>query len=178
MDKKRIAMLVEQDFEDVEVSQPLKELREAGFEITLVGSGSQDSYTGKRHQTTVKPDILAEEVNVRDYDALFIPGGYAPDKMRMHSPMVELVKKFNDANKWIFALCHGPQLLISADVVRGKKVTSWPSVAVDLKNAGGTWVDEPVVVDGRLITSRKPADIPELDKKIVEVLTREPAAVS
>jgi protease I len=114
-------------------------------------------------------------VNVRDYDAIFIPGGYAPDKMRMFTSMVNLVKKFNETGKLIIAICHGPQLLISAGIASGHRLASWPSIAVDLQNAGAIWIDEPVVTDGNIITSRKPDDIPQLIRAVIEALEKVPA---
>jgi protease I len=170
LEGKRIVILVEQDFEDVELMEPLRALKEAGARVTLAGSGSKRVYQGKRGNAEVVADTTADTVNVSDFDALVIPGGYAPDSMRLHQAMIDLVKKAFDAGKLVAAVCHGPQLLISADVVRGRRLTSWPSVAVDLKNAGAIWVDEPVVVGDNLITSRKPADLPVFNKAIIEAL--------
>lgn len=167
---KRIAILAEQDFEDSELSEPLKAMKEAGAKVLVVGSGTQTSYRGKRGRVNISVDTTADKVSAGDFDAIIIPGGYAPDKMRLHPPMVELVKKAHEAGKLIAAICHGPQLLISADIVKGHRVTSWPSVAIDLKNASANWVDEPVVQDGNIITSRKPADIPQFNKAIIEAL--------
>jgi len=167
---KRIAILVEEDFEDSELTEPLRAMKDAGARVAIVGSGSKKSYSGKRGTTTVVVDTTVDKVRVEDFDAVIIPGGYAPDKMRMHQTMVDLVIKAYEAGKIIAAVCHGPQLLISADIVRGRRVTSWPSVAVDLKNAGATWVDEPVVRDGTIITSRKPADLPKFNRAIIEAL--------
>ncbi|MCJ7655277.1 MAG: type 1 glutamine amidotransferase, partial [Dehalococcoidia bacterium] len=133
---KIVAILAEQDFEDSELTEPLKAMKEAGAQVFVVGSGSQASYRGKRGKATIKVDIDADKVRAEDFDAIIIPGGYAPDKMRLHQPMIDLVKRAHDLGKVIAAICHGPQLLISADVVRGRRVTSWPSVAIDLKNAG------------------------------------------
>ena len=169
--RKRILLLVEDDFEDVEVMEPLRAMNEAGIRVILVGSGSKTKYKGKHGSATVDIDINASEIRVEDFDAMIIPGGYAPDKMRMHPEMIDLVRKANDAGKIIAAVCHGPQLLISADIVRGRRLTSWPSIAIDLKNAGANWVDEPVVRDGNLITSRKPADLPKFDMAIVTALS-------
>jgi protease I len=174
---KRIAMLIEQDFEDIEVTEPLKIFKDAGIRVTVVGNGSQIIYVGKQRKAKFKPDITADKIDVQDFDALFIPGGYAPDKMRLHQPMVDVVKKFHNAGKLITALCHGPQLLVSADIVRGHRMTSWPSVAVDLKNAGAEWVDEPVVVDKDFITSRMPEDIPQFTRAVISALERVPAPV-
>ncbi len=167
---KIVAILAEQDFEDSELTEPLKAMKEAGAQVFVVGSGSQPSYRGKRGKATIKVDIDADKVRAEDFDAIIIPGGYAPDKMRLHQPMIDLVKRAHDLGKVIAAICHGPQLLISADVVRGRRVTSWPSVAIDLKNAGANWVDEPIVRDGNLITSRKPSDLLVFNRAIIQAL--------
>jgi protease I len=170
LEGKHIAILVEEGFEDSEFIEPFHALKDAGAGIVIVGSGSKKEYSGKRGNTTVEADVTANQVNPRDFDAVIIPGGYAPGKMRLHQPMIDLVKKAYEAGKIIAAICHGPQLLISADVVKGRRLTSWPSVAVDLKNAGALWLDDPVVIDGNLITSRKPADLPKFNKAIIEAL--------
>ena len=167
---KRIAILAEADFEDAELIEPMRAMKDAGAKVVIVGSGSQESYKGKRATATVKADTTADKVKTEDFDAIIVPGGYAPDKMRLHQPMIDLVKRACDAGKIVAAICHGPQLLISADIVRGRRVTSWPSVAVDLKNAGAIWVDESVVQDGNIITSRKPADLPRFNKAIIKAL--------
>jgi protease I len=170
LEGKRIAILVEEDFEDSELAEPLRAMKDAGARVVIVGSGSKPSYKGKHSRARITADTTADRVKAEDFDAIIVPGGYAPDKMRLHQPMIDLVRKAYDAGKVIAAVCHGPQLLISADIVRGRRVTSWPSVAVDLKNAGANWVDEPVVRDGNIITSRKPADLPRFDKAIIEAL--------
>jgi protease I len=167
---KRVAILAEEDFEDIELSEPLRAMKDAGARVVIVGSGSKPSYTGKRGNAKVTVDITADKAQAEDFDAIIVPGGYAPDKMRLHSSMINLVQKAYEMGKIVAAVCHGPQLLISADIVRGRRVTSWPSIAIDLKNAGATWVDQPVVQDGNLITSRKPADLPKFNKAIIEAL--------
>jgi protease I len=167
---KIVAILAEQDFEDSELMEPLKAMKEAGAQVFVVGSGSQPRYRGKRGKATIKVDIDADKVRAEDFDAIIIPGGYAPDKMRLHQPMIDLVKRAHDLGKVVAAICHGPQLLISADIVRGRRVTSWPSVAIDLKNAGANWVDEPIVRDGNLITSRKPSDLLVFNRAIIQAL--------
>lgn len=169
-DTKRIAILAEQDFEDEELTEPLRAMKAAGARVMVIGSGSQKSYKGKRGVAEVKVDADADQVRADYFDALIIPGGYAPDRMRLHKPMIDLVRKAIDSNKLVAAICHGPQLLISADAVRGRRVTSWPSIAIDLKNAGALWVDEAVVRDGNVITSRQPADLPEFNAAIVLAL--------
>jgi protease I len=170
LEGKRIAILAEEDFEDLELIEPLKAMKEAGAKVVIIGSGSKPSYKGKRGAVIMRVDIIADKARAEDFDAIIIPGGYAPDKMRLHQPMIDLVRKAHDLGKVVAGVCHGPQLLISADIVRGRRVTSWPSVAVDLKNAGADWVDEPVVRDGNLITARKPADLPRFNKAIIEAL--------
>lgn len=167
---KRIAILAEDDFEDSELTEPLRAMKDADASVLIVGSGSKRSYKGKRGSTEVTADKTADKVEASQFDAIIIPGGYAPDKMRLHQPMIDLVRKAHTDGKIIAAVCHGPQLLISADIVKGRRVTSWPSVAIDLRNAGAIWVDEAVVKDGNIITSRRPADLPKFNKAIIEAL--------
>ena len=168
---KRIAILVEEDFEDFELTEPLRAMKNAGAKVVIIGNGLKQTYKGKRGSAWITADTTADRVKADDFDAIIVPGGYAPDKMRLHKSMVDLVRKAYDGGKVIAAICHGPQLLITADIVRGRRVTSWPSVAVDLKNAGADWVDEPVVKDGNIITSRRPADLPKFNKAIINALT-------
>jgi len=170
LEGKRVAVLIEEGFEDSELVEPLRALRDASARVVVVGSGSKASYRGKRGTATVPVDTTAGEVRADDFDAVIVPGGHAPDRMRMYEPMIDLVRRAVEAGKVVGAICHGPQLLISADVVRGRRVTSWPSVAVDLRNAGAEWVDEAVVQDGNVITSRKPADLPKFNKAIIRAL--------
>jgi protease I len=170
LEGKRIAILAEEDFEDSELMEPLRTMKDAGARVVIVGTGSKASYKGKRGTAEVTVDTTADKIKVDEFDAIIVPGGYAPDKMRLHQPMVDLVREAHNKGKIIAAVCHGPQLLISADIVRGRRMTSWPSVAVDLKNAGATWIDEPVVRDGNIITARKPADLPKFNKVIINAL--------
>lgn len=167
---KKIAILVEEGFEDSELIEPLRAMKNAGARVLIVGSGSRETYRGKRGKATARVDTTADRVSAEDFDAIIVPGGYAADKMRSHQAMVELVRKAYHLGKVIAAICHGPQLLISAEIVKGHRLTSWSSVAVDLRNAGADWVDMPVVQDGNLITSRKPADLPRFNKTIIEAL--------
>jgi len=170
LEGKRIAILAEEGFEDCEFAEPHRAMKDAGARVVVVGSGSQEIYWGKRGKAKIKVNVAADQVSAEDFDAIIVLGGYAPDKMRLHQSMIDLVRKAHDLGKVVAAICHGPQLLISADIVRGRRVTSWPSIAVDLKNAGADWVDEPVVQDGNIITSRKPADLPKFNKAIIEAL--------
>ena len=169
---KRIAMLVEDEFEDRELTGPLEALRAAGAIVTLVGPTAGAEFRGKRGQTTVKSDISAGSAHIRDFDAVVIPGGHAPDRMRMRHAMVDLARDAMEAGKPVAAICHGPQVLISANALRGRTLTCWPSIAVDVKNAGGLYVDKPVVEDGNLITSRKPDDVPVFSEAIIRALSR------
>ena len=169
---KRIAMLVEDGFEDRELTGPLEALRVAGAEVALVGPSAHAEYRGKRGQAVVTSDVAAGSAHIQDFDALVVPGGHAPDKMRMRHAMVDLVRDAMLARKPVAAICHGPQVLISADVLRGRTLTCWPSIAIDVKNAGGLYVDKPVVEDGNLITSRKPDDVPVFSEAIIRALAR------
>jgi protease I len=167
---KRIAILVEEGFEDSELIESMKAMKNADVSVVIVGSDSKEYYTGKRGIITVTADITAREANAETFDGIIIPGGYAPDKMRLHQPMIDLVRKAYDQGKVIAAICHGPQLLISAEIVKGRRVTSWPAIAVDLRNAGAKWVDAPIVQDGNIITARRPADLPRFNKAIIQAI--------
>ena len=169
---KRVAILVEDEFEDRELVGPLEALREAGATVTIVGPAAGTEYRGKRGQAVVSSNLSAGSAKITNFDALVIPGGHAPDKMRMRHAMVDLARDAMDAGKPVAAICHGPLLLISANALRGRTLTCWPSIAVDVKNAGGLYVDKPVVEDGNLITSRKPDDVPLFSEAIIRALSR------
>jgi protease I len=171
---KRVAMLVEDEFEDRELTGPLEALRAAGAAVTLVGPTAGTEFKGKRGEAAVRSDVAAGAARIKAFDALVIPGGHAPDKMRMRHAMVDLARDAMDTGKPVAAICHGPQLLISANALRGRTLTCWPSIAVDVKNAGGLYVDKPVVEDGNLITSRKPDDVPVFSEAIIRALSRIP----
>jgi protease I len=164
-------MLVEEGFEDRELTGPLDALRGAGAAVTIVGPAAGTEFRGKRGVAVVTSDIAAGGVGLADFDALVIPGGYAPDKMRMCHAMVDLARDAMEAGKPVAAICHGPQLLISANALHGRTLTCWPSIAIDVKNAGGLYVDKPVVEDGNLITSRKPDDVPMFNEAIIRALS-------
>jgi protease I len=167
---KRIALLVEDGFEAREVTEPLQTLRNEGAEVVLVGPQAKVEYHDKKGATTIASDIAAGSARMSAFDALVIPGGYAPDKMRMRHAMIDLVKDAFADGKPVAAICHGPQVLISANALRGKTLTCWPSIAIDVKNAGGLYVDRPVVRDGNLITSRKVDDLGVFSEAIIEAL--------
>ena len=169
---KRVAILVEDEFEDRELAGPLDALRAAGATVTIVGPTAGVEFRGRRGETVATSDLAAGSARMANFDALVIPGGHAPDRMRMRHAMVDMAREAMDAGKPVAAICHGPQLLISANALRGRTLTCWPSIAIDVKNAGGLYVDKPVVEDGNLITSRKPDDVPQFNAAIVRALTR------
>lgn len=168
----KVGILVEEGFEDSELVETSRAMSDAGAVVVTIGSGSSTSYRGLRGKVRARVDETAENVAVGQLDALVIPGGYAPDKMRLHQSMVDLVRRTLDSGKLVAAISHGPQLLISADTVKGRRVTSWPSIAIDLSNAGAIWVDEPVVQDGNVITAGKPADLPRFSKTVIDALRK------
>jgi protease I len=155
----RTAFLLAADYEDSEFRQPYEAVTAAGHEATVIGTKAGVELKGKRGDDRVKTELDTKSAKPGDYDALVIAGGYSPDKLRTDEHAVKFVKAMMAARKPVAAICHGPQLLIEADAVRGKTVTSWPSVKTDLKNAGARWVDQEVCVDENLITSRKPEDL-------------------
>jgi len=168
---RRVAILVEEGFEDRELTGPLDALRAAGAAVTIVGATGGATYRGKRGESSVTADLAAGSARMADFDALVIPGGHAPDKMRLRHAMVDLARDAMEAGKPVAAICHGPQLLISANVLHGRTLTCWPSIAIDVKNAGGLYVDRPVVEDRNLITSRKPDDVPAFNEAIIRALS-------
>ena len=168
---KRVAILVEEGFEDRELTGPRDALRAAGARVTMVGPAEGADFHGKRGDATVTSDLAADAARIADFDAVLIPGGYAPDRMRLRHAMVDFARAAMEAGKPVAAICHGPQVLISANAVRGRTLTCWPSIAIDVKNAGGLYVDKPVVEDGNLITSRKPDDVPLFSEAIIRALS-------
>lgn len=172
---KRVAILVTNGFERSELVEPLDALRAAGAEAEIV-SLKKDSVRSWSHQDwgdEFQVDRHIDEADATDYDALVLPGGVMnPDFLRMDSRAVELVRAFNEQGKVIAAICHGPWTLVEADVVRRRRLTSYPSLKTDLKNAGADWVDEEVVVDENLITSRRPDDLPSFCASLISLLTR------
>ena len=166
---KRAAILAENLYQDQEVWYPLFRLKEEGADVVVVGSGSAKTYTSK-HGYPVDVDKSAPEVNAKEFDAVIIPGGYAPDIMRRYPAMVKLVKEAFQQGKVVASICHGGWMLASADILKGKTVTSFFAIKDDLVHAGATFVDEEVTVDGNLITSRKPEDLPAFCRAIIAAL--------
>jgi protease I len=170
----RIAFVLGEDFEDSEFRTPYEGLAASGHQLEVIGAKAGAKITGKRGKEEVTLDKAASDADPAAYDALVIPGGYSPDHLRTDRSVVAFVDEMVRRGKLIAAVCHGPQLLIEAGAVKGKTMTSWPSVKTDLENAGATWVDREVVVDGLLITSRKPADLPAFTRTIDQQLSAAP----
>ncbi|MFZ5569259.1 MAG: type 1 glutamine amidotransferase domain-containing protein [Thermodesulfobacteriota bacterium] len=168
---RKIILMIEQQFNDLEFWYPYFRLKEAGAGVTVVG-GKAQSYTGKSG-TQAKADAAADGVRTADFDGLVIPGGYAPDHMRRYPAMVALVKEIHDAGKPVAAICHAGWMLASAKILKGRTVTSFFAIRDDLINAGAEWIDREVVVDGNLITSRQPEDLPAFMRAFIAALRRE-----
>lgn len=156
----RVAILIHNDFQDDEFRVPVRALQQVGCDVIVVGPEAQRSYRGKSLRELATSDVAFETARPHDYDALVIPGGYAPDKLRMVRGIEDFVRTFHQQGKPIAAVGHGPQLLISADLLRERRCTASESITVDVRNAGGIVVDEGVVIDHNLITARKPSDLP------------------
>jgi protease I len=166
---RRIAVLVEKFYEDLELWYPVLRLREAGHEVSLVGPKAGETFASK-HGYPAKSEVAAADVKASDFDAVIIPGGYSPDHMRRTAAMVQLVTDAAKQGKILAAICHGPWMLCSARCVQGKKVTGFFAIRDDVENAGGVWVDAACVRDGNLVTSRTPDDLPAFMKGILEAL--------
>lgn len=171
----KIACLLDSMFEDSEFQKPYDAYREAGYDVTIIGLQPGKELKGYRGTVTTKAEKGIDQVDPGQYDALFIPGGYSPDHLRLNPKAVDFVKAFFQADKPVFAICHGPQLLITARVVKGRTLTAWPTIQDDLKQVGATVVDKEVVVDGNLVTSRKPDDIPAFTRESMKLLEKVPA---
>jgi protease I len=179
LDGAKVAILAENDYEDMELQYPLYRMKEAGAEVTVVGTGSANQYKGK-HGLPVNVDKTADQVSAGDFDGMIIPGGWAPDRMRRYPAMVELVKQMDGQQKLVATICHGGWMLCSARIVEGRTVTAVSAIKDDLENAGASFVDREVVRDRNLVSSRVPADLPAFCRTIIEVLeeqrTKAPAA--
>jgi deglycase len=171
LDGKKVAILVADGFEQVEMTKPREALNEAGANTKIV-SLKPGKIQGMNHADKgdkFDVDLTLNEARPEEFDALLIPGGlYNPDSMRTNEKALAFARHFFREGKPVAAICHGPQVLISADLVRGRKITSWPAIQVDMRNAGARWVDEEVVVDNGLVSSRKPDDIPAFNTKMIE----------
>jgi protease I len=168
LDGMKVAVLVTDGYEPSELTEPMRALRDAGATATIV-SNHDGQITGKTDADTATVDLTLDEVQPGDFGAVLLPGGVKnPDVMRQDERAVRFVRHFADAGKPIAAICHAPWMLVEADVVRGRRVTSYPSLKTDLRNAGAEWVDEEVVVDQGLVTSRTPKDLPAFNAKMIE----------
>jgi protease I len=180
LEGKCVAILVADGFEEVEMTEPKLALEECGAITVLVSPTPGGKVRGWQHDhwgDTFVVDQMITNVNANDYDALLLPGGVMnPDKLRIEPLAVAFVKQFFDLGKPVAAICHGPWTLIEAGAVSGKTLTSWPSLQTDIRNAGGNWVDQEVVRDGNLVTSRKPDDIPAFNEAIVAVFATSPTS--
>jgi len=168
---KRIAILAENMYQEMELWVPYYRLKEEGADVKVVGAGGATSYTSK-HGYPVNVDVQADQVKAVEFDAVIVPGGYAPDMMRRHAAMVGLVREAAQQGKVVAAICHAGWMLVSAGILNGRNATSFFSIKDDLIAAGAKWVDEEVVIDGNLITSRKPDDLPAFTRAIVAALAK------
>ena len=170
-----VAILITDGFEQVEMTEPKKALEQAGAR-TFIVSPAGNKVKGWQHThwgDEFNVDVPLDKASPDDYDALLLPGGVmSPDKLRMNSKAVEFVKAFFEQNKPVAAICHGPWTMVEANVVRGRTLTSWPSLQTDIRNAGGNWVDKQVVIDGNLVSSRKPDDISAFNENMVSVFSQ------
>lgn len=171
LEGKKVIALVDHEFEDLEHWYPVYRLREAGAQVDLVGPEAGITYKGK-YGVPATTDYAFSDVQASDYDAVIVPGGWAPDTLRRYPEVLQIIRDMDAEEKPIGQICHAGWVLISADVLRGKKVTSTPGIKDDMTNAGATWVDEPVVVDGHIVSSRRPPDLPEYMRAFIDVLAK------
>ena len=169
LEGKRVAVLVEQQYQELEVWYPVYRLREAGADVTLVAPEAGKSYPSKLGYPC-KSQLSAADASADDFDAVVIPGGFAPDYIRRSSFMLDFVSEMADGGKVVAAICHGPWVLCSTQALKGRRATSFFAIKDDVHNAGADWVDEPVVRDGNIITSRTPDDLPVFLKSIIEAI--------
>lgn len=171
MNQKRVAIITENGFEEVELTSPKKAMEDAGIKVDILSTeqGKVKAWNHDHWSIELPVDVNLSDANPEDYDALMIPGGVLnPDKMRVNAAYVNFAKDFMQSGKPVAAICHGPQLLIETGLLDGKKMTSFPSIKTDLKNAGAEWVDKEVVVDNGLVTSRSPKDLEAFNEKLLE----------
>lgn len=163
----KVAFIMDEMFEDSEFRVPYDRVKEAGHEAVIIGLEKDKKLEGKKGKETVTTEVGIEDVSADEFDALVIPGGYSPDKIRVNEGMAALTKAIGTSGKPLAAICHAGWMLAEADLLKGKTVTSWPSLRTDLINAGATWVDQEVVEDGNIITSRKPDDLEAFTKTLL-----------
>jgi protease I len=168
---KRVAVLAENLYEELELWYPYYRLREEGAEVSVVGSGSSDAYNGK-HGYPVRVNTTADKIKAEDLDCVVVPGGYAPDYMRRYPSVLKLVRDAFEQGKVIGAICHAGWVLVSSGVLKGRKVTCYSAIKDDIVNAGAEYINAEVVIDGNLITSRKPDDLPAFTREIINALEK------
>jgi protease I len=166
---KRIAILAEDNYQELELWYPFLRMQEAGAEVKVIGTGSAEIYTSK-HGYPVTVDAVADEIEAADFDAVIVPGGYAPDLMRRHESVLKLVREAHEQGKVVAAICHAGWVLISAGILKDRKVTCVSAIKDDVINAGATYLDQEVVRDGNIITSRVPTDLPAFSRTILAAL--------
>lgn len=171
----RIACLLDTGFEDSEFKEPYEAFKAAGHEVTIIGFAAGSEVQGKRGQVSAKVDRAIQANGSEQFDALFIPGGHSPDHLRSDDKAVAFVRAFFDPDRPVLTICHGPQLLMTARVVHNRRITAWKTIQDDLHQAGADVVDEPVVVDGLLVSSRHPGDLPDFIRESLAVLEKQPA---
>lgn len=171
LDGKRVLIFVGDDYEDLELQYPKYRLLEAGANVVVAGLDAGVTYKGK-HGYPQTSQARIEDLNAPDFDGLVIPGGWMPDKLRRYEAVKRITKQIHDAGKCVASICHGPWIDISAGIVKGATYTSTPGLTDDLRNAGATWVDKPVVIDRNHVTSRRPDDLPDFCRGILEVMSR------
>lgn len=168
---KKVIQLVSADFEDLELWYPVLRLREEGAVVHIVGENANQEYIGK-YGVPIVSEYAFKDINPEDYDAILVPGGWSPDKLRRYEDVISMVQTMDKSKKPIGQICHAGWVLISAKILQGVKVTSTPGIKDDMENAGATWVNEPVVTDGHIVSSRRPPDLPDYMREFIEVLAK------
>jgi protease I len=163
----KVAFIMDEMFEDSEFQVPYERVQDAGHEAVVIGLKANKKLAGKKGKEKITTDVAIGDVDASDFDALVIPGGYSPDKIRVEPRMADFTRQIDAAGKPIAAICHAGWMLAEANLIKGKTVTSWPSIKTDLINAGANWVDQEVVEDGNIITSRKPDDLEAFTKTLL-----------
>jgi protease I len=166
---KKVIQFVSDDFEDLELWYPVLRLREEGAKVDIVGDEANKKFIGK-YGVPIESNLAFNDINPDDYDALLVPGGWSPDKLRRYDKVIEITRAMDKDQKPIGQICHAGWVLISANILKGKKVTSTPGIKDDMMNAGAEWLNEAVVVDGHLISSRRPPDLPDYMREFIKVL--------
>ncbi|UXH44941.1 type 1 glutamine amidotransferase [Rossellomorea vietnamensis] len=168
---KKVIQLVSADFEDLELWYPVLRLREEGATVHIVGEKGNEEYIGK-YGVPIVSEYAFKDINPEDYDAILVPGGWSPDKLRRYEEVIAMVKSMDERKKPIGQICHAGWVLISAKILQGVKVTSTPGIKDDMENAGAIWMNEPVVTDGHIVSSRRPPDLPDYMREFIDTLAK------